>query len=172
MMMASREGRPNRKTIAKGRLAEALQQLSPEHPGLPPRRGARLSYADIALAVQLEAAGKQQKEIAAVLHCSQPHVARILQHFRDTRPVAKARLNHAAEHLATAAVTAASVAAAAGDAEPALELLDRIQVAPKTREAAAEAPKIMIVVGQPTPDALPPALSALPTISVSSPRSL
>ena len=166
--MASREGRPNRKTVAKGRLAQALQQLSPENPRLPTRpAGARLSYADIALAVQLEAAGKQQKEIASVLHCSQPHVARILQHFRDTRPVAKARLNHAAEHLADVAVTAASVAAAAGDAEPALELLDRIQVAPKTRDVAPESPKILIVVGQPTPDALPPGLAGY--LSPSSP---
>ena len=168
--MASRKGSLNRKTVAKGRLAEALQQLAPPPVTAETKHGrrsnARLTYGDIVLALQLEAAGKEQREIAQILHVSQPHISRLLQTFRDTRPMAKAKLNHAAEHIADAAVTAVDVAAAAGDAEPALELLDRLQVAARTRDVAPEATKIMIVVGQPTPAALPPALiSALPVLS-------
>src|SRR5262245_33750134 len=115
----------------------------------------KLTYQDIALAVQMSDTGKTQEEIAAFFKVTQSTISRILRGFTDTRELAKRRLKGAAVQLTESAIRASRVAAVEGNGEVALELLDRIDVAPKRQQAAHEkgSARIMIVVGGVTPTA-------------------
>ena len=119
----------------------------------------KLTHAEIALVVGMAGEGKKQVEIAAFFKVSQPTISSILKKFGDSRAAAKARLHAEADNIALHAVTASMQAASHGDGSVSLELLDRLDVAPKKRDPKGETgSKIMIVVGQSNPAALPPGL--------------
>lgn len=120
----------------------------------------KLTQRDIALVVKL-AETKPQTEIAKIVGVSQAQISRLLAQFADTRGLAKAHLRSAAQKVAEAAVEASSVAAKRGDGSVALELLDRLDVAPKKAQGGHGSTQVMVVVGQAHPDALPPALTGL-----------
>ncbi len=100
----------------------------------------RLTLAEESLILQLANEGKSQTAIAQVLGCSQPTVSRVIHAFTDTREHAKRILHNGAAKLATKVVDAS-------DVDQALEVLDRLDVAPK-RVAAAGA-GVNILIGMP-----------------------
>lgn len=121
----------------------------------------KLSHADIAMVLDL-AEKKSQNELAKLVGVSQSQISRVLSTFEDTRALAKATLHAKAAEVAEMAVGAAGVASKRGDGSVALELLDRLEVVPrKTREPGSGGAKVLVVVGQSTPNALPPALQTL-----------
>lgn len=107
--------------------------------------------------------GHTGRQIARLLNISESRVSQHLKKAKlDTRVEAGVRLQQDAELIAQQAVEAVKVAATKGDATAALELLDRLDVAPsKRRPAAPDAgPRVVVVVGNPTPN--PAILPALP----------
>lgn len=122
---------------------------------LPERINAKLTYQDIALVLNLDAAGKTQTEIAAVVGVGQSQISRLLAEFGDTRGVAKQRLHASADQIAKSAMVASEVAAKRGDGSVALELLDRMDVAPKKREGSNRGAQVVVMVGGSNPAALP-----------------
>ena len=120
----------------------------------------KLTNADLLTVVTLAAKETPQREIARRVGVSQAQISRILSGYEDTRALATATLHAKAAEVADAAITAASVASKRGDGSVALELLDRIDVSPKKiRESIQSGPKVLVVVGHSTPNALPPALT-------------
>ena len=117
----------------------------------------KLTYKDVALILNLHDSGKTQAAIAQMFDISQGQVSKILNGFSDSREAAKRRLKASAMKLVRHAMKASARAAIKGDASPALELLDRLDVAPKRQAVAASGgtPKVMIVVGGSNPAALP-----------------
>ena len=137
----------------------SIQALAPiDRPKTNKRAGA-LSMEEVALALHLSNLGKSNVEIAATLHCDRTTIGHILKQWVDVRPQAKARLHAAAEQLAEDALKASRIAAKSGEGHVALELLDRLDIAVKKREGSEGAAKVLIMVGQSTPAALPPALT-------------
>lgn len=125
--------------------------------------GAKLTFKDVAQILALEDSGKSQTEIAKLFGVSQGQISRIVNGFKDSREVARQRLHASAEKLVDHALTASGLAAAKGNAEPALELLDRMEVAPKKVSGGKGGGNVVVVVGgagQATADILP----ALPII--------
>lgn len=98
----------------------------------------RVSRAAEALILKLAEAGKSQTEIAQIVGVSQPTVSRTLAEFADTRVVAKAVLNKHAKTLAERVVKDA-------DVSQSLEVLDRLDVAPKRRDET-HSTQVMVVV--------------------------
>lgn len=119
----------------------------------------------IALMLHLQNAGKTHKEIADVVGVSESSISRAMAKFTDTRKLAKAKLIAAAGDMAEQTITAARKAAERGDAGPALEVLDRLDVLASKRQSAQNVgPKVMVVVGGvPTGGSLP-SISALPEL--------
>jgi len=111
-------------------------------------RGGKLTYQDIGLLVQLrQHKGMTQTELAAIFGITQGQVSRLLAQFEDTRVLAKNRLNKEADAIVEATVNATKIAASRGDANPGLELLDRLDIAAKKRQEATGGAKVMIMVG-------------------------
>lgn len=127
------------------------------------RRGSKLSLTDVGVALRLAEEGKSQATIAELLGVNQSNVSRALAAFTDTRTIAKSRLNQAADRVAKDALVASAKAAKRGDAAPALEILDRLDVAPRKHQDGSGGAKVMVVIGQPSVGALPPGLSLEPS---------
>jgi predicted transcriptional regulator len=108
----------------------------------------RLNRAEVGSILKLHEAGKTQVEIAQILGCSQPTVSRWLDELVDTRELAKHTLRSGAEKLAERIVKQA-------DVEQALEVLDRLDVAPKKRDTHL-GNAIQIVVNTPGQTSLAP----------------
>jgi DNA-binding XRE family transcriptional regulator len=112
-----------------------------------PRNG-KLTYQDIGLLVQLrQHKHLSQTELADIFGVTQSTISRLLLQFEDTRVVAKQRLHSEAAAIVDATVQATKVAALRGDANPGLELLDRLDIAVKKRQEAPGGAKVMIMVG-------------------------
>jgi DNA-binding transcriptional regulator LsrR (DeoR family) len=92
------------------------------------------------LILKLAEAGKTQMEIAAIAQVSQSTVSRTIDELTDTRVVAKAILHNRAKFLAERVIKNA-------DVDQALEVLDRIDVAPKRRDEPS-ASQVMVIVQQ------------------------
>ena len=140
-------------------LPTSVQALAPRDRPKTNKRAGALSMEEVALALHMSNLGRTHVDIAAALHCDRSTVSHILHQWVDVRPQAKARLHAAAEQLAEDALKASRIAAKAGEGHVALELLDRLDIAVKKREGGEGAAKVLIMVGQSTPAALPPALS-------------
>lgn len=117
----------------------------------------KLTMKDVALVLNLHDAGKSQQAIAEMFDVTQGRISKIINGFSDSREAAKRRLRAQAMRLTRHALKASARAASKGDAGPALELLDRLDVAPKRMPAASEkgSAKVMIMVGGQNPSALP-----------------
>ena len=131
---------------------------------LPGReRSGSINATDVALILALKEKEATNHEIAQALNIGRDTVGFVLADFADTRPVAKAYLRAKADQIAQHAVTASEVAAGMGKADASLELLDRLDVAPKRVEEPAGS-KTVIVIGSSNASALP----SLPSISATS----
>lgn len=128
-----------------------------------------LNYAEIAAILRLSGIGKTQREIAEVIGVSQQSIQGVLSHFatEDTCISAKAHLRSKARVVAEAAVGASLKAASHGDGSVALEILDRLDVAPRRLDKASPGTKVLVMVGQANPAALPPAVFASEVSSAS-----
>lgn len=162
--MPSRLGSRNKRTLAREALIRAAT-IGGAHVETTTKQrsnAAKLSFEDMILAAQLSDAGNSHEAIAAQLKVHRTTIGRALSLFGDTRAVAKKRLQAAAAQLADVAITASQIAGATGNAEPALEILDRLETLPRRHPAGEGAgPRIMVVVGQPSLQALPPGLAVL-----------
>ena len=118
-------------------MPEAVQELE-QRIDRPKYR--RVSRQLEGLILKLAEAGKTQTEIAAIVHVSQPTVSRTLDELSDTRIIAKAILNNGSKRLAQRIVKHA-------DVDQALEVLDRIDVAPKRRDEPSSS-QVMVIVQQ------------------------
>lgn len=122
---------------------------------LPGRlRGGSLDATDIALILALKEKEATNKEIAQAINVGPDTVAHVLRDFADTRPLAKAYLKSKADQLAKDAVDASHIAAGVGKAEASLELLDRLDIAPK-RQESVDTNRTLIIVGSANQTALP-----------------
>ena len=158
--MGSRKGIKNRKTVLReqwlGRLVNAMNNGT----AVPSGEGSnasKLTPEDMRAIVQMAIKGHTQLELAEKFKVHQSTISRVFMTFHDTRDLAKQRLQGAALQMAETALDAVTAAGAVGDANPALELLDRLDVAPKRLQVAPSGPKVMVVVGNPSPQALPAA---------------
>lgn len=107
----------------------------------------QLTRAEDALIVHLAMEGKSQGEIAQRLNCHQSSVSRVLSLYQDTRELAKWKLHSAAKALADRVIADA-------DVDQALEVLDRLEVAPKRANTPQGlAVQVNIGVG-PVPDVI------------------
>lgn len=114
----------------------------------------RLTRAEVGALLNLHRAGKTQVEIAQVLGIDQSNVSRWLDKLIDTTEVAKHTLRNGAQKLAERVVKHANV-------EESLEVLDRLDVAPK-RQIEGNGSKVNIVIGMPGQPAGPdPFVNAL-----------
>ena len=113
-----------------------------------------LTIDQIALMLTMRNAGQDQYAIAKALKVNQATISRSLAKFPDTRTIAKQRLIAHANAMATHVIMAAKTAAAEGDAGPALEVLDRLDVLSAKRQAppAVGGTRVLVVVGG-TPEA-------------------
>lgn len=98
----------------------------------------RLTYAEQSAALKLHATGKNQVEIAQALHCHSSTICRLLAEFTPTIDAAKLRLQSGADTLARRVIKNA-------DVDQSLELLDRLEVAPKRQ--SDKGPQIQIIQG-------------------------
>lgn len=136
-----------------------------------------LTDSQINTVLKLSARGKSQADIAEQLGVSQSTVSRLLERYPDTSGIAIARLRSAAEKMAENLIEAAQKAAEKGNADAALEVLDRLDILvakAKTTNPLGEA-KVMVVVGAlpGTPQslgALPPAIADGTVIAPSEPE--
>jgi len=97
----------------------------------------RLSMADEALILKLHDDGRPQTSIADMVGCSQSTVSLVLRTFADTRLEAKRVLANGARKLAERVVNDS-------DVDQALEVLDRLDVAPKRQQSASGGVNILI----------------------------
>lgn len=135
----------------------AKARLSKKRDGerLPGRKQrGKLTAADVATMIHAKKRGANNAEIARVINVKPATVAKCLEEFDDNRPLAKAKLKHHAVKFVDDAILASSNAADRGDATPALELLDRLDIATKRINADTGA-KVMVVVGSSNPASLP-----------------
>jgi transposase-like protein len=128
--------------------AEAIADSFSEKPAQPIRDYSRLSRTEVGLILKLSEAGKTQVEIAQTIGCNQSTVSHWLNEFADSRETAKHVLRSGAEKLAERIVKQA-------DVEQALEVLDRLDVAPKKRDTHL-GNAIQIVVNTPGQTSLAP----------------
>jgi predicted transcriptional regulator len=128
--------------------AEAIADQFSDKPAKPIPNYSRLTRVELSALLKLHEAGKTQVEIAQALGCSQPTVSYWLNEFADTRTTAVNTLRAGAEKLAERIVKQA-------DVEQALEVLDRLDVAPKKRDTHV-GNAIQIVVNTPGQTSLSP----------------
>jgi hypothetical protein len=122
---------------------------------LPGReRHGSIDATDVAIILALKEKEATNKEIAQALNIGPDTVARVLIEFTDSRAVAKAYLKSKADQIARDAVDASHIAAGSGKGEVSLELLDRLDVAPKRLEDT-NSNKTLIIVGSANQSALP-----------------
>jgi len=150
-------GSKNKRTLARiATIKRAVEQ------GVELSTGDKLTAEDIALAVKLMDDGETQASVASKLGVSQATISRALSQFEDTTSLAKKRLKASALRLTDMALAATQLAAEIGNAEPALELLDRLEVAARRDSGATGGgPRVVVMVGAATQAALPPALLAI-----------
>lgn len=101
-------------------------------------------------ALKMHARGRSQADIAKTMNVSQSSISRLLEKYPDTRGIAAATLRTEAEKMAQHVAKAAELAAKKGNADPALEVLDRLEVLTarsKTSGNGAADTKVMVVVG-------------------------
>lgn len=122
----------------------------------------RLSRAELALILQFHDEGLTQVAIATKVGCSQATVSRTLQDFSSTTHLAKLRANNQALKVAEAAIKGSIQAAHNGKPESALELLDRLDIAPKRRDEASSSQVTVIVQQANGIPGITPALSPVP----------
>lgn len=122
----------------------------------PSKRPGKLDANAHALILRLSVAGKTQAEIAQIVGVHQTRVGQVLATFgTDTRESAKKKLYAAAEKVADHALRGSET-----DVWAALELLDRTDTLPKKdRSSGRQGGNVLVVVGNPDPRALPPALT-------------
>lgn len=115
----------------------------------PPTRPAykRLTQTQEALIVNLSRDGFTQTQIAQQIGCSQPAVSDVLRAFEDTRDLARLKLRNAAQRLAERVIINA-------DVDQSLEVLDRLEVAPK-RQIDSSRDRVTILIGMPNHPAGP-----------------
>lgn len=135
----------------------ALQKPIPDY--------SRLSRADEALILKLAEDGRTQTEIAQLIGCSQPTVSDILRDFGDTRILARKRTHNRALDVANAAIEGSIIAANDGKPEAALELLDRLEVAPKRQVDSGKGTQVLIQIGMPGQPAGPDPVIDVPFAS-------
>ena len=97
------------------------------------------------MVLQQRAEGLSQDEIAQRLGFSQPSISHVIAQFTATDALAKLWVRGRSLKLTKAGVLATLKAARKGDAEPALEMMDRLDVLPKRVEDAGA--KVQIVIG-------------------------
>ena len=97
----------------------------------PEPRYTRLSRGQELAILKHSAEGKTQTAIAHFLGLNQSTVSRVLSAYEDTRDLAKLKLNQASIDLAERAIKEA-------DVDQALELLDRLDVAPKRQQQTGQ----------------------------------
>lgn len=141
--------------------AEAAAELKQTH---PPSRTAKLTTDEVVVILTMVRSGKSYTDAAKAVGCSHAAAARTVRRYTSSIPLAKDRLKGAALGITKAAIHATKVAAQKGEADPALELLDRLDVAPK-RVTAQPGNQVMVVFGLNDAD-----LPALPVIDAT-PRS-
>ncbi len=101
----------------------------------------KLSLDRVGLILALNREGKTQTLIAQTLGIDQSTVSNTLMRLADTRDVAKARINAAAQKLAERVVKHA-------DVDQSLEILDRISVIEKRQQQTGHA-TVAVVIGMP-----------------------
>ncbi len=144
---------PEREAERKqARVAKGKRKGKPLLPGRV--RSGSIDATDVALILTLKDKEATNKEIAQALNVGVDTVARVLIEFADTRVTAKAYLRSKAEDIAKHAVNASAMSSAVGKGETSLELLDRLDVAPK-RVDDAGGPKTLIIVGSQDGKGLP-----------------
>ena len=122
----------------------------PETDDIRQARNGKLTYQDIGLLVSMRNHDPErwtQKALAEYFHITQPQISKLLAAFSDTTNLARLRLKAESDRVARATLKAIDVAAARGDAEAGLELLDRLEVAKKRQTSGDGGAKVMIVVG-------------------------
>jgi hypothetical protein len=102
----------------------------------------RLSRAEVASVVALHRAGKTQTEIALTLGCNTSTVSRWLNQLGDTTELAKQKLRAGSAELVDRVLKRA-------DIDQSLEVLDRLDVAPKRERNASNGNQVNIVIGMP-----------------------
>lgn len=123
---------------------------------LPGReRQGSIDATDVALILALKEKEATNREIAQALNVGSDTVARVLSDFADTRPVAKAYLRSKADQLARDAVDASHIAAGGGKGDISLELLDRLDIAPKRVEETGGSKTVIVIGSNPSSAALP-----------------
>lgn len=120
---------------------------SQEPDPLEPTRGdtpayQRLSRATEGLILKLSDEGKTQHQVAQMVGCSQATVSRTLAAFQDTRALAKSHLHNNAIRLAERVIKQANV-------EESLEVLDRLDVAPKKERGGNSHTGVQVIVNMP-----------------------
>ena len=117
----------------------------------------------MSLTLQLHNQGKPQTEIAKIMGVTQSAVSRVLSKFPDTRKIARAMITASAVQMVHHTMKAAKIAADGGDATPALEVLDRLDVLSAKRSAtpSTAGSRVVVIVGG-VPGLSTPAVNALP----------
>ena len=101
----------------------------------------KLTHGEIILALRLHQDGLTQTEIAHRLACHRSTICRLLADYADTRELAKHKMQHGALKLAERVIAEA-------DVEQSLEVLDRLEVAPK-RQTDTSRSGVQILIGMP-----------------------
>lgn len=110
----------------------------------------RLTQTEIGLALAAVAEGQSQRQVAERLGVTQAAISLIVQKFTPSEHLAKLWVRSSALKVAKSGILAAHKAARHGDAEPALELLDRLDVLAQRRAPSnSDGPKVMIAIGMP-----------------------
>ncbi len=130
--------------------AEAYRSLStvPDVQEVPKRNTDRshLTHADIALALQLRQADKTQSQIAEIIGCHRSAISRLFIELTDTSVEAAQIARSRAVDVTKATIDGAIRSAKAGKCETGLELLDRLDIAPK-KDRGSVGTTVQILVG-------------------------
>ena len=113
---------------------------------MPKSRAHKLTFSDSALILKLSREGLTQTAIAQRFDIDQSRVSQILDTFADTRELATAHVHSKSYHLANAAVTGAIKAAARGNPEATLEMLDSLGVLER-RDKGQQGAGVTIMIG-------------------------
>src|ERR1044071_1752320 len=106
--------------------------------------------------LRLRQLGKSQTEIGQIVGCSQPQVSIVLSELADTTQEARKVLRNGCAKLAKRVIDHANV-------EESLEVLDRMDVAPKKQRDTQGPIQVGISIGMPASPALvPPVIDLSP----------
>ena len=115
------------------------------------KKSARLTPSDKVMILRLAMKGNTQEQIAAVVHCDQSTVSRVLRDTVDSRPEARILLEAGAAKLAQTVVDT-------DDPSVALKALGKLDVVRDDRENAG-GNNILIAIGQPGAPLEPPVIT-------------